>query len=434
MTSGGFHVATHELRSHAATVNGVAGDVGTAADAAGTERAGGLVYGVLFDIIARIPLNMWADHIQELIAGNEEVGHAIAGGLRTNATNYEQAEHTNKSGISKSGEAGGGSGGGGGGSTGGERENPLIAETEKTSALQGSSIATDTVNLAKDLVSDNKGWETLVDEGLAALDILSSAENPFGSLIANGVGWLLEHIPGLDDVWRKLMGDAAKIEQISSTWENIGKSLGTSQSTYDTASSEIESWTGPASDSYRKVAQAYSSSLGGADAECQGLAVVVQMVGGLVAACKDTVYTIIANFIEFTVIPAILGAIATSWCTFGGSIPVAITFIEIQADIAAGQVTLKITSTTAKVTLVTERTAKVISTVEKMKAALKALHSEIEEGSKVVEFGMGAAHGGLESQRPRAKEADENGEGSEGGEGGEGSDHGGRTLAETGAR
>lgn len=105
--SGGFHVSTHELRTHSATVSGIAADVGEAASAASTERAGGQVYGELFDHIALPALNIWADHIQSLISSNQKVGQAIAAGLKNNAENYEHAEHTNKSGITKSGQEGG---------------------------------------------------------------------------------------------------------------------------------------------------------------------------------------------------------------------------------------------------------------------------------------------------------------------------------------
>lgn len=307
-------------------------------------------------------------------------------------------------------------------------ENELVAENEGTSSTLGSSLATDVANLGRDLVTDNAGWTTVIDTALTEIDILTSAANPLGALIANGVGWLLEHIPGISDVWDKLMGDAGRIEQMSATWENIARSLDTSRSGYDAASGEIEQWTGPAAESYRRVAQAYSSALGGASAEAEGLAVVVQILGGLVATCKDVVYTLIADFVEFTVLPAILGAIATSWCTFGGSIAVAITYIEVQADIAAGQITIKITKTTEEITVLTTRVTKTGERLLSMKSALHELEESLERNGKLRAFlkdtAGAAAHGETESQRPRAVDAD--GGGSEGGgsEGG-GSEGGG---------
>ncbi|MGI8678409.1 MAG: hypothetical protein ACR2LX_06955 [Jatrophihabitans sp.] len=102
--SGGFDVSTDQLRSHAGTVEGVAGSVDEAAAAAGTERAGGLVYGVLFDVFALTPLNWWADSIERLIRREAELGHAIAAGIATNADTYDGIEQANEHHISKSGK------------------------------------------------------------------------------------------------------------------------------------------------------------------------------------------------------------------------------------------------------------------------------------------------------------------------------------------
>jgi excreted virulence factor EspC (type VII ESX diderm) len=103
MSSGGFHVSTEELKAHAESVGRVAESVDEAATAAGTERAGGLVYGVLFDATALPFLNMWADHIQSLIHTAGETGQAIAKGVKTNADTYDGVEKANSSHITKSG-------------------------------------------------------------------------------------------------------------------------------------------------------------------------------------------------------------------------------------------------------------------------------------------------------------------------------------------
>ncbi|MEO6887268.1 MAG: hypothetical protein ABI232_13420 [Jatrophihabitantaceae bacterium] len=273
----------------------------------------------------------------------------------------------------------------------------LIATSEGTPGADGSGAAGDIFHLGQDLVTDSVSWDTLFDGGMVGIDILTNCANPLGGLISAGVGWLLEHFPGISDVWDKLMGDAAAIEQIANTWDNISRSLGESQSAYVTASNQVEQWSGTASDSYRQVANAYSSSLAGASTEAEALAVVVRLVGGIVATLKDLVYTLISEFIEFTVLPAILGAIATSWCTFGGSIGVAITYIEIQADITAGRVTVQITRTTEELIVVSERTAKVLAKLAKMKAALKDLTEELDKNKSTVrEVLLAGGHAGAE--------------------------------------
>lgn len=275
----------------------------------------------------------------------------------------------------------------------------LIAGSDGKAATDGSGAAGDVFNLGHDLLTEPDSWNSAFAAGLVGIDVLSSLENPLGTLISAGVGWLIEHLPGLSDVWDKLMGDAAAIEQIANTWDNISKALSSDESTYSTASNQIEQWTGPASDSYRQVANAYACSLGGTAAECEALAIVVRGVGALCATLKDLVYTIIADFIEFTVLPAILSALATAWCTFGGSVAAAITYIEIQADISAEQITIKVTKTTTEIIEVSERAAKAIAKLGDMEKALAKLGKEVEKSGMAKDAALALAHGGTEQTK-----------------------------------
>jgi hypothetical protein len=276
----------------------------------------------------------------------------------------------------------------------------LIAEKEGTPGLEGTGAVGDVIHLGSDLFGDGTGWETLVDGGLVGIDILANMENPLNGLISAGVGWLLEHVPGISDIWDKLTGDPGAIEQIAATWENIARSLEESGNAYTSASSQIESWSGPAKESYTQVANAYATALAGTSTEAEALSVVVKLVGGLVAGAKDVIYTIISDFVEFTVLPAILSALATSWCTFGGSVAAAITYIEIQADIAAGQITLKITHTTEQITVISERTATVVGKLAKLEHALSELAKEVDQSRNIAkELLIAAAHGETEQAR-----------------------------------
>ena len=103
MSGDGFTVSTQQLRSHSATVGGVANDVGTAAEAAQTEGYGGEVFGVLFDGPVWLFLRPWANGMHKTIASAEASGHSIAQALKLNADTYDGAEHGNKTAITKSG-------------------------------------------------------------------------------------------------------------------------------------------------------------------------------------------------------------------------------------------------------------------------------------------------------------------------------------------
>lgn len=255
----------------------------------------------------------------------------------------------------------------------------LIAPTESTPGTEGSGAVGDVITFSDDLISDGLNWNTAFDAGMVGIDVLTWMDNPLGGLISAGVGWLLEHLPYISDVWDKLTGDAGKIEQTSATWENIARAIDSARDSYTSASAEIEQWSGAAADSYRTCAKAYESSLSATATQAQAYSYVVKGVGGLVATTKDLIYTIISNFIEFTVIPAILSALATSWCTFGGSIGVAIAYIEVQADIAGVQISGKIAVASEEVLVISERTAKGVTKLLTMKQALKELGIRLDE-------------------------------------------------------
>lgn len=257
----------------------------------------------------------------------------------------------------------------------------LIAP-DASSGLDGAGAAGDLVHLGQDLTSDALSWNTAFDAAEIGFDYLSYAGNPFGALISAGVGWLLEHLPYISDAWDKLTGDAGKIEQTAATWENIAQALAASQQAFGSASAQVEQWSGAAADSYRTCAEGYASMLDGTGTQAEAFALAVRGVGGLVATVKDVVYMIISDFIEFTVIPAILGAIATSWCTFGGSIGVAIAYIEVQADIAGVQITGRIAVGTQEVLVVSERTAKAVAKLLAAEDAVRAFGRRLEDSTK----------------------------------------------------
>jgi hypothetical protein len=260
--------------------------------------------------------------------------------------------------------------------------NPLVAESEGPSPVAGISLSDDVYHACEDVFTESNGLNALFDLGAAAVDGWMLVEDPFGSLIAYGVGWLMEHIPGLSDWWNKLSGDPEEIGAVATTWQNIGNAMSQTGQQLAGIDTEVENWQGRAKDSFAKVALAFETSISSTAQGCAGLGLVTNLVGGIVTALREIVYTIIKDFIEFTVIPAVLSALATSWCTFGGSLAAATVYIEIQADFAAEQITWKVTETTEKIYTVSERSAKVIESLLKASEKIKGLEHGLEEFGK----------------------------------------------------
>ena len=50
--------------------------------------------------------------------------------------------------------------------------------------------------------------------------------DPFGAILAAGVGWLIEHVGPLKEALNALTGNADEIAAQSETWKNVATELG----------------------------------------------------------------------------------------------------------------------------------------------------------------------------------------------------------------
>ena len=176
--------------------------------------------------------------------------------------------------------------------------NPLVAEVkDSTKAYTGASL----LESAHDLKSaiESGDWASVAMGAVGtALDTLSMAMDPFGAILANGVGWLLEHVGPLKEALDALTGNADEIAANSETWKNIATELGSvggdlaNMVTADTAS-----WTGVSGDAYRERAKDTVTLLDAAKEGCEGASSGVKTAGEVVAAVRGLVRDIIAELV-----------------------------------------------------------------------------------------------------------------------------------------
>ncbi|MET7990739.1 DUF6531 domain-containing protein [Amycolatopsis sp. NPDC005232] len=176
--------------------------------------------------------------------------------------------------------------------------NPLIAPTQdSTTAYSGISL----LESANDLKSaiESGDWASVALGAVGtALDALSAAMDPFGAILAAGVGWLLEHVGPLREALDGLTGNADQIQAQSETWRNVATELGNvGQDLQDAVKVDLGSWTGPASDSYRQRAQDIAALLESTQKACEGASAGVQTAGEVVAAVRTLVHDIISELI-----------------------------------------------------------------------------------------------------------------------------------------
>ena len=103
--------------------------------------------------------------------------------------------------------------------------NPLVAERKDTTTpLAGTFLLEDGEALVQAI--NDKDW---VAGGLAvvggAFDAAAAASDPIGTLIAMGLGWVLDHVQPFNTWLEQLTGDADQVKAHATTWKNVHKHL-----------------------------------------------------------------------------------------------------------------------------------------------------------------------------------------------------------------
>ena len=206
--------------------------------------------------------------------------------------------------------------------------NPLVAEVKSsTQSYSGVSL----LESAHDLKSaiESGDWASVAMGTVGtALDALSMAVDPFGAILAAGVGWLMEHVGPLKAALDALAGNPDEISAQSETWKNVAAELGSIGGDLGTMSvNDTVTWTGVAGDAYRQRAADTVALLTSAQKGCEGASNGVKTAGEVVAAVRSLVRDIIAELVGhmiswalqvlFTlgigllwVVPEVIGAVA----------------------------------------------------------------------------------------------------------------------------
>ena len=176
--------------------------------------------------------------------------------------------------------------------------NPLIAPTQdSTKAYSGVSLLESAADLKSAIESGD--WASVAMGAVGtALDALSMAMDPFGAVLAAGVGWLMEHVGPLKEALNGLTGNADEIAAQSETWKNIATELGSiGEDLTGMVKADTVSWTGNAADTYRQRADDTVTLLNTAQKGCEGASSGVKTAGEVVAAVRALVRDIIAELI-----------------------------------------------------------------------------------------------------------------------------------------
>lgn len=176
--------------------------------------------------------------------------------------------------------------------------NPLIAETKDSTKAYSGITLLESGEMVKSGI-ESGDWASIAMGAVGvALDVLSTAMDPFGSILAAGVGWLIEHVGPLKQALEALTGKADEIKAQAETWQNVAKELESiGKDLTACVEKDLQNWTGEAADAYRERTKDVANLLGAAQKGTEGAASGVKTAGEVVAAVRMLVRDIIAQLV-----------------------------------------------------------------------------------------------------------------------------------------
>ncbi len=195
--------------------------------------------------------------------------------------------------------------------------NALIAGPVDTATpFSGAGLLDSGTQLAHAIESGN--W---VEGGLAAFgtaaDTVATAIDPLGSLIAAGLGWLIDHFEPIKGWFNDLTGDAGAVAGFAQTWTNVQKQLDSTADYLDRVVTDLDDMAGEAIEAYRRFqtdAAAHIRASGQwAGAMATGLQIastIVQVVHDLV---RDILSQLVGSAISWATQAVVTVGIATPW-------------------------------------------------------------------------------------------------------------------------
>ncbi|RZT79564.1 phosphatidylinositol 3-/4-kinase [Micromonospora violae] len=177
--------------------------------------------------------------------------------------------------------------------------NPLIAaRQDTTTGYSGIGIVESIVDLRNGIV--NGSWIDLTIGGVGtSMEVLVTCVDPIGSIVSWGVAWLIEHVKPLSDALDWLAGDPDQITAYAQTWHNVSRHVAAQATALSEAvRTELATWTGPASEAYRRYSEQHLRHLTGMADSADLIGTVVEGAGLLVALVRELVRDLIADFVS----------------------------------------------------------------------------------------------------------------------------------------
>lgn len=260
--------------------------------------------------------------------------------------------------------------------------NALIAGPVDTATpFSGAGLLDSGTQLAHAIESGN--W---VEGGLAAFgtaaDTVAAVMDPLGSLIAAGLGWLIDHFEPIKGWFNDLTGDAGAVAGFSQTWTNVQKQLDSTADYLDRVVTDLDDMAGEAIEAYRRFQTDAAAHIRASGQWAGAMATGLQIASTIVQVVHDLVRDILSQLVGS----------AISWATQ------AVVTVGIATPWIVAQVSSRVASWTAKISSKLTGLLRSCGKLGDLLSELRALMAQADSKfSEVLTKGRTAVHNAKEA-------------------------------------
>lgn len=179
----------------------------------------------------------------------------------------------------------------------------LVATSTTTrTAFTGISLADGFPGLQQS-VRGGSWVDSALAGGAFVGDAAATVIDPFGALLANGLGWVMEHFEPLREVLDKLTGIPEKVTAHAQTWANMAGALQTmAEDLQSSLAADLPDWVGAAAESYRSMMTNNVDGLGGLAVLADTMQAATQAASNLVQFTRDIVRDLICDLVARVIV------------------------------------------------------------------------------------------------------------------------------------
>ncbi len=178
----------------------------------------------------------------------------------------------------------------------------VAAATCTTTGTTGLSLAESFQDVLQAV--DSGGWaDRALAGGAFAAETVATVIDPFSALLANGLGWAMEHFEPLSEILDKLAGLPDLVAAHAATWQHIAAELhAMATDLHGCLSTGLPDWQGTAATTYQNLMANNVDVLDGLGVLATTMSSATQAAGNLVTFTRDLVRDLIADLVARVIV------------------------------------------------------------------------------------------------------------------------------------